>query len=286
MIRSGLAVSAAVSFLVVLTACAEPTGGSGASGSGDGPNRYEADGTVLESADHGPQLCIGGVAESYPPQCTGLPIIGWDWNDVTGEDSASGTTWGEYHVVGTYDGTSFTLLEVGRYRQPPDSSPDFTPPCPEPPGGWAVVDGTRVSDADLQAVMHGAESEPDSAGFWIDYIEEPTEFTPAEGVIAIAAFTGDLERHEGELRDLWGGALCVTQHERTQAELEHIQAELDGGAARELGLEPTVSWVDTITNTVHMGVVVAGDAAVAAVADRYGEGVVVLEPALRVSTEV
>jgi hypothetical protein len=78
------------------------------------------------------------------------------------------------------------------------------------------VDLARATDADLRAVMHAAESEPDSAGFWIDYVAEPSERTPDGGIIAIAAFTGDREGREADLRELWGGPLCVTQHARTR----------------------------------------------------------------------
>jgi hypothetical protein len=267
-------------FLLAATACADTPTDPGGAGAGSEPAHYEADGTVLESPDHGPELCLGGITDSLPPQCGGLPISDWVWADVEGEEAMSGTTWGEYHVVGTYDGETFTVLEVGRYRPPPSERTAFTAPCPEPTGGWAVVDPSRASDTDLQAVMHAAEDEPDSAGFWIDYIEEPTESIAPENVIAIAAFTGDLERHETELREIWGGALCVTQHDRTEAELRAIQRELSGVVGEELGLEVTWSSGSVVDNRVEVGVVVAGPEALSAVEDRYGPGAVLLVPAL------
>jgi hypothetical protein len=85
-------------------------GSDDADGGGDS-KRYESTGTVLERPGDLPELCEGAIAESYPPQCSGKPIVGWDWDDVIGEQSASGTTWGEYHVVGTWDGTRLTLTE-------------------------------------------------------------------------------------------------------------------------------------------------------------------------------
>jgi len=72
--------------------------------------RYTATATVLESPEHGPQLC-SGVRDSYPPQCGGPDIVGWDWDDVPAKESANGTTWGAYTVVGTWDGTTLTLTE-------------------------------------------------------------------------------------------------------------------------------------------------------------------------------
>lgn len=264
--------------LLLLGACGDPPADPADPGSG--PGRYEADGTVLESPDHGAALCLGGIAESHPPQCSGLPIPNWDWSKVEGEESASGTTWGTFHVVGTYDGTAFTVLEVGVYEPPASASVDFTAPFPEPVGGWVAVDLARATDADLRTVMHAAEGEPDSAGFWIDYVDEPSERTPDGGIIAIAAFTGDLERHELDLRELWGGPLCVTQHERTQAELNRIQEELGGEVGESLGLQTTWSSGNVVDNLVEVGVVVAGDEVVAAVEEGYGAGAVLLVPAL------
>jgi hypothetical protein len=68
-------------------------------------------GTVLQIEDQAPQLCLGAVAESYPPQCGGPEVIGWDWDAVDLEESASDVTWGTYAVVGTWDGTKFTLTQ-------------------------------------------------------------------------------------------------------------------------------------------------------------------------------
>ncbi|MGH2759488.1 MAG: hypothetical protein ACRDKJ_07970, partial [Actinomycetota bacterium] len=83
-----------------------------------GGQRYGATGTILEAPGHGPELCLGAVAESYPPQCGGPPIVGWDWNDVDGEESAGGTTWTIAYVEGTYDGERFTLTGPPRAPRP------------------------------------------------------------------------------------------------------------------------------------------------------------------------
>lgn len=72
------------------------------------PGRVVGQATVLQKDGEAPQLCLGAVAESYPPQCSGPEIAGWDWQTVDGEESASGVTWGAYAVTGTWDGTVFT----------------------------------------------------------------------------------------------------------------------------------------------------------------------------------
>ena len=46
-------------------------------------------------------------------------------------------------------------------------------------------------------------------------------------IILNVSFTGEVKRHEQELRELWGGPLCVTQGGKTLKELEEIQRTFD-----------------------------------------------------------
>lgn len=86
-------------------------------------------GTVID-ADGDVELCLGGIAESYPPQCAGIPLEGWSWEGVEGSETASGVTWGAYAVQGTYDGEVFTST------QPPILLALFDPmPAPDPTNG-------------------------------------------------------------------------------------------------------------------------------------------------------
>jgi hypothetical protein len=65
-------------------------------------------GTVIDQ-DAGPELCLGPVAESYPPQCKGLPVEGWDWVGHRGDfDDAAGVRFGTFAVTGGFDGTTLT----------------------------------------------------------------------------------------------------------------------------------------------------------------------------------
>lgn len=68
-------------------------------------------GTVLQLDGKPAEFCLGSVAESYPPQCSGPEIIGWNWALVDGVQTASGVTWGTYAVQGTWDGERFTVTE-------------------------------------------------------------------------------------------------------------------------------------------------------------------------------
>lgn len=81
------------------------------------PAAIAADGEVLAQATvrqadgEPPSLCLGAVAESYPPQCGSPEIVGWDWATVDGEETASGVTWGSYAIQGTWDGQHLTVTQ-------------------------------------------------------------------------------------------------------------------------------------------------------------------------------
>jgi hypothetical protein len=63
--------------------------------------------TVMDTGS--PELCLGPVAESWPPQCGGPAIAGWDWADHGGMfETAGETRWGMFAVTGQWDGTTFT----------------------------------------------------------------------------------------------------------------------------------------------------------------------------------
>jgi hypothetical protein len=78
------------------------------------------------------ELCLGPVAESYPPQCGGPPITNWDWDSLDGIFEQQGDVrWGSYAVTGTWDGEAFTVSEAipaALY----DPMPEEPPVYPEP----------------------------------------------------------------------------------------------------------------------------------------------------------
>ncbi len=252
---------------------------------GSDETRYTTKSMVLESPDHGPQLCLGGVAQSYPPQCGGPDVIGWDWDAVDDEESASGTTWGTYTVVGTWDGDSLTLTE------PPSPAPaeeagsaepepvGSSTPCPEPDGGWRVIDETRTSDDSMNRAKEYARSQPTGTGVWLDQSINPAPHDESTGndptkLILNLSFTDDLERHEDAIREIWGGALCVSEASISAAELEEIRAEVQA----EVG-DFLISFIDEVSGQVKIGVVV-DDGLQERFDDRYGAGVVEVQARL------
>jgi hypothetical protein len=213
-----------------------------------------------------------------------MPITNWDWSLVEGEEQAAGVTWGDYHVVGTYDGASFTVLESG----PPEvSSPGggdrFETPCPEPQEGWVATDPAKATEDDLQATVSLAAGFADSSGSWITILRQPPgedSFGPDDVVLNLA-FTGDPEEHRQQVEEVWGGPLCMIEHrQHSQAELLAIQRELSD-RAQDFDIELLYSWTDVVKERVVAGVVLASAASQAAIDALFGPGIVVMESALQ-----
>ncbi|GAT73360.1 hypothetical protein [Microbacterium hydrocarbonoxydans] len=100
-------------------------------------------GTVLDTGGE-VQLCLGPVMESYPPQCSGVPLDGWSWTGLDGSETSGDTTWGAYAVYGRYDGER--LVSDGEAIM----LALFDPMRPEDPTGG--VDGT-TDEAELTRVQ-------------------------------------------------------------------------------------------------------------------------------------
>ena len=107
-----------LSLAVAAGGCASPTAGSSGPKSGTEPvvktdapasGEVRGQGTVLQLEGEEPQFCLGSVQESYPPQCSGPELVGWDWATADGDESVGGVTWGTYAVTGTWDGQRMTV---------------------------------------------------------------------------------------------------------------------------------------------------------------------------------
>ena len=149
---------------VLLVGCGDRTGATDPTDPGerpsavppaDGPVQTRAPVTVMDTGR--PELCLGAVAESYPPQCGGPPLVGWSWADHPGAfEETQGVRWGEFHLVGTFDGETFTVTAAtpaARYdgTPPPDDSGDTDPTA-------------RRSAAELQRIQRGLGELPGMLG--------------------------------------------------------------------------------------------------------------------------
>ena len=283
--------------LSMAVACGQSAGGdsSAARSPGEQPGELIARATVLEDRSHGAQLCLGGILESLPPQCGGPDLIGWDWDAVTGFDAVGDTRWGEFVVIGTYDraAATFTLTrpavpaeEYDGAGLPAGQDPEaeLRTPCPEPDGGWRVLDPALTSEGSLIQTIRAARARPDFGGLWVDQSINPAMTDgktanderrlndPARLILNVSV-TGDPEVAEAELRQTWGGALCVRRSGHTERELRRIQARVSSlpdflsSAVANDRVAVTVVWDD---GTLQ-----------AAFDEQYGAGVIAVSFALQ-----
>lgn len=114
---------------LALSACATGPGTDGPEPHPD-PIAVVGQGMVLQVGDALPQFCLGAIAESYPPQCSGPELLGWDWDAVDGEEVAEETTFGMYAVWGDWTGQRLettSAITLALYDPMPVDDPKLDP---------------------------------------------------------------------------------------------------------------------------------------------------------------
>jgi hypothetical protein len=227
----------------------------------DGEVRTSGLVTVLDNGE-GPQLCLGVVAQSYPPQCGGPQLEDFDFGDV-GAETAAGVTWGQYALTGTFDGTTFTVTDAipaalyDTMKEP--EAGGLEPACDDA----TTTDADKATPEDMDATLAAASALPTYATAWL-----------SKGTINVAV-TEDPEGAEAELRKTWGGLLCVTTVEKTDADLNVVNQDLQSALGDRL-LTSGSTAPDSLDAQV-----VFDDGSIQEWADAtYGEGLVRISSAL------
>ena len=144
--------------LVTLAACSGDDGGGTATDpagstpdssmpadSPAAPGKVHTRGLVTVMDTGSPELCLGAVAESYPPQCGGPPIEGWDWAAQNGVFEEQGKVrWGEFAVTGRWDGSTFTVtaaIPAALY----DAMPPEEPTVPDPARSYTQAELEEIA---------------------------------------------------------------------------------------------------------------------------------------------
>lgn len=230
-------------------------------------------GIVMQrSADAQRELCVGGVLESYPPQCAGPVLAGeFSWDDVTAEE-ASGVTWTNngYYAVGYLDlsggGQGTLTLTRPLSQDPPEGYPTAAPDtdmfpqlCDDPTADIPDVDqDARTAGADgfdeEQAMNEVARALP---GYVIHYVSDGG---PTMNVVLNS--DGDLDAARAQIREVFTGPLCLAQRDLpSEADVRAAQDALSS-RFEELNLLSSGSGVSGL---LEVGVLVADQATVDAV---------------------
>lgn len=216
---------------VAAVACGDEGGQKADVALRDNGQVYEGSFTVLQAAGQSPMLCHA-IQESFPPQCAGLPVSGWDWDAVEGEETANGTSWGSWHVTGTYDGERFHLTDPpGPARQggEDEDNSDFSPACEEPD----VVDGAHgIAEWEAMSQDYGPFEIPDLVAAWVS---DPAGEWDGAFVASVVVLPGAGQRAVDRIRKHYAGPLCVVERDGpTAAELAAAQHDLTDDEARAI----------------------------------------------------
>lgn len=159
--RKILLPTAALTVTLALAACA-PTADPGSDTPSDAVTPVIGQGTVIQVGDAAPELCLGAIAESYPPQCSGPELTGWDWASADGQETASDVTWGTYAVWGDWNGTTLAVtsqIQLALYDPMPILDPAVDP-----------ANAGTTAEAELVSIQDGiATTAPvEVLGSWIE----------------------------------------------------------------------------------------------------------------------
>ena len=115
--------------------------------------------------------------------------------------------------------------------------------------------------ATQEAANAYAEGQTDLGGVWVDQSINPASkgdttahaelMNDPTKLVLNVSFTGDLDRHETDLRPIWGGSLCVSKAAHSAADLERIRTEA------QTQVTYAQSDVDTVKGVIEIGVWVA-----------------------------
>ncbi len=162
---------------------------------------------VIDSGD-GPELCLGGVNDSLPPQCGGPVASGLDMDGWA--ETSQGVRWGERSVIVSWPPVDGVVEVV--------SQTEFTPPfVVYLPGELPAV----CAEAELGAGVSAIHEYRQSLG------ELDGDVYLANDGTLVLQVVGDPEPHREALAEI-GGA-CVIEVARTAAQQRAIQESIDLG---------------------------------------------------------
>ncbi|MGD8150276.1 hypothetical protein [Ornithinimicrobium sp. Y1694] len=226
-------------------------------------------GTVLQAEPDGPaMLCVGGVLDSLPPQCSGPALEGeFSWDDVDAEEQ-SGVRWtneayvgvGHLDLAARPEGT-FTLTRPLSLDWPEGFAPperddvDFPQLCDDPTADVGDVDqaartGSGEGFGEEQALVEYLhEGELD------DYV---SSWVSDGGAVFNVVVGGDADQARGELRKIFSGPLCVEQRD-LPSEQDRLAAQqaLHAGDVALLG-----SAAGTVSGQLEVDAVIADQATI------------------------
>jgi len=240
--------------------------------------------TIIDSGN-GPEICIGGVAESLPPQCSG-PIIEdlvmGDW-----AETASRVSWGERTVVVSWPPNQNRKVTLYGDREAEERSSQFNDGFPLP---GECVDLDWENTVDVEQLSYWADINPEIAGIAYfsrdfdalqqlsqeekDQLISDQETAQAEeleaantiGIGVLQVVRGNVEKAKDALT-VDGKIPCITVVDNSMADLQKARDQID---SEELyrNVYMTDNSIGGVSNKFDVGVAVADISTVRTLAEK------------------
>ncbi|MCO5308989.1 MAG: hypothetical protein M9891_06835 [Austwickia sp.] len=247
------------------------------------------EGRVAQLNGHAARLGTGNTAvpasfalDGSIHGCSGLVLTDWDWDRVPASRVAPNGREGWYRLVGTHEGSTFT---VTRPVAPMPPRPAVVPredivPCAEPAGGWRHPEPGRATSAHFEAARHVAQRQPGFVMVWFD--QKPAravgrEMAAYNADLSIVCVTvhGETETVRDRIREVYGGMLCIAAWPVSGATLLGIERELrDASDVIDAGVRLPGRVEATVVDDAEGRLQTMYDA-------RYGPGIVRIHSQLR-----
>ena len=167
----------------------------------------------------------GGVFRQGPPDCAPwIQVVGVDVSRLSTPWTYQGVTWGTAYLAGPFNNGTLRVTAQGPPR-PPYRRPQLVhPPCPSPPGGWAIGGpvNPRSGDAD----------EPDPAPLDSYQKRFPSELVsvawahPNRRTWVWVIASTDPARTTAALASHYPGELCVIRSKYKLSDIQRVDAKV------------------------------------------------------------
>lgn len=245
----------------------DATPGSDGQGLPDEASKVAFTSMVIDAGD-GPELCLGGVEESLPPQCSGFVVDGLtmspDW-----AETVSGVTFGERTVTVSWPAVDnrVTLLDDREFG--PNRNGGGSDEFPRPDECADIVSGDAV---DVEELSAWADGNPDKAGLAyfstaegsVDFQADTVEQAEIEGIGVLQVVEGYAQDASDEL-GASGRTPCIDEVAFSTEELQEAQQQITAAHHDDDGLHIAGSSSGTTKNRVEVIVAVADGSTVAKV---------------------
>lgn len=145
----------------------------------------------------GPEVCLGPIAESWPPQCSGPALLGWDWSahpehEEQGNEKRGKIRWGSFAITGSWDGEALTATDAIPAALYDVMAPEpSTPTDPDPAVPAAELQRIAEELPDLLPGVQGTYAAETHVLADVTYddgsLQEWADTTYGEGVVVLMA---------------------------------------------------------------------------------------------------